>query len=219
MAVKNTLAATWPTLREWISSTGPAVNPRLSGGYSLSQAQICSPFLTWSIHWYAKEFNQAKLPDIKRISLCSGWAIVLIWLQWLTKPLSMVFCCPTLKVTPRLYPNDWGSANTHHRCELKDCSATSCLTEDKMDSILWFSQFPRRWPQQCWFKSAGWQLQVVLLVGEGIFWIHQLDGTFCCWTRFAIEETLREYTWNHLGVEVNTESCRGESIFFPFSIF
>lgn len=30
---------------EWISSTRPAINPQLSRGYSLSQAQICFPFL------------------------------------------------------------------------------------------------------------------------------------------------------------------------------
>lgn len=147
MAVKNTLAATWHALQEWILSTGPAVNPWLSGGYSLSQAQICSLFLTWSIHRYAKEFNQAKLPDIKRISYCSGWAIVVIWLQLLTKPLSIGLLLHNIKGDPMPLSQWLRSANTCHRSELKDCLATSCLIEDKMDSTLKFSQFPTRWLQ------------------------------------------------------------------------
>lgn len=45
MTVKNNSAVTQYTLQEWISSTWSAVNPWLSRSYSLSQAQICSPFL------------------------------------------------------------------------------------------------------------------------------------------------------------------------------
>lgn len=151
------------------------------------------PFPTWSILWYAKEFNQAKLPWHKKDFSWQWWDYspkLASKAHWTFKD---GLCWATLKVTLSLYPSYWASANTHHRSKLKDCLAKSCLFGTKWPVSSYFLHSPPKWLQQCVFPDLNLQncnTVNLLLQGKTSYFIYKDISTLYSSSN-AVDKTLQ----------------------------